>query len=66
MIVFPNFHSYLRPKAMHAYHPADPDQHGILVVSDDSLDLGEEVGLVDVHGLISRMAGLAEPARVEV
>jgi hypothetical protein len=27
--IFPNFHSMLKPKAMHAYHPDDPDQHGI-------------------------------------
>ena len=64
VIIFPNFHSYLRPKAMHAYHPDDPDQRGILVASDGALDLGEEVEMVDVHGLISRMAGLAPTARV--
>ena len=29
--VFPNFHSYIKPKAMHAYDPADPDQLGILI-----------------------------------
>lgn len=66
VIVFPNFHSYLRPKAMHAYHPGDPDQRGILVVSHGALDLGEEAGLLDVHGLINRMAGLAEPTQVAV
>jgi type I phosphodiesterase/nucleotide pyrophosphatase len=27
--IFPNFHSMLKPKAMHAYHPDHPDQHGI-------------------------------------
>jgi Type I phosphodiesterase / nucleotide pyrophosphatase len=29
--IFPNFHSLLRPKAMHAYHPDDPEQHGIAI-----------------------------------
>ena len=29
--VFPNFHSMLRPKAMHAYHPDDAEQHGIAI-----------------------------------
>jgi Type I phosphodiesterase / nucleotide pyrophosphatase len=66
VIIFPNFHSYLRPKAMHAYHPDDPDQRGILVVSDGAVDLGEEAGLLDVHRLINRMAGLAQPTGLEV
>jgi len=29
--VFPNFHSFIRPKAMHAYDPADRDQWGIVI-----------------------------------
>ncbi|HZU19955.1 MAG TPA: alkaline phosphatase family protein [Gaiellaceae bacterium] len=29
--IFPNFHSLLKPKAMHAYHPDDPEQHGIAI-----------------------------------
>jgi len=29
--IFPNFHSMLRPKAMHAYHPDDSEQHGIAI-----------------------------------
>ena len=29
--VFPNFHSFIKPKAMHAYDPADPEQWGIYV-----------------------------------
>jgi hypothetical protein len=29
--IFPNFHSMLRPRAMHAYHPDDPDQQGIFL-----------------------------------
>jgi predicted AlkP superfamily pyrophosphatase or phosphodiesterase len=29
--IFPNFHSLLRPKAMHAYHPDDPEQQGIAI-----------------------------------
>ena len=31
MAIFPNFHSMLNPRAMHAYHPDDPDQHGIFI-----------------------------------
>jgi hypothetical protein len=29
--IFPNFHSYIKPKAMHAYDPGDTDQLGILI-----------------------------------
>jgi hypothetical protein len=29
--IFPNFHSFIKPKAMHAYDPADPDQWGIFI-----------------------------------
>ena len=29
--IFPNFHSMLKPKAMHAYHPDDLEQHGIAI-----------------------------------
>lgn len=29
--IFPNFHSFIKPKAMHAYDPADHDQWGIFI-----------------------------------
>ena len=29
--IFPNFHSLLKPKAMHAYHPDDLEQQGIAI-----------------------------------
>jgi hypothetical protein len=29
--IFPNFHSFIKPKAMHAYDPADRDQWGIFI-----------------------------------
>jgi predicted AlkP superfamily pyrophosphatase or phosphodiesterase len=31
--IFPNFHSYARPKGMHAYDPDDADQTGIIMAS---------------------------------
>jgi Type I phosphodiesterase / nucleotide pyrophosphatase len=40
--IFPNFHSMLKPKAMHAYHPDDPDQQGIalgLASGNSTVDL---------------------------
>jgi predicted AlkP superfamily pyrophosphatase or phosphodiesterase len=62
-VIFPNFHSYIRPKAMHAYDPGDPDQQGIVVVAGDRAPaLAERVEMVDVHGMIERLTGL-EPAR---
>jgi hypothetical protein len=55
--IFPNFHSMLRPKAMHAYHPDDRDQHGIFVAPAGET-LGEQVELVDVNLLCGRLIGL--------
>jgi hypothetical protein len=34
--IYPNFHSLQRPKAMHAYHPDDPEQHGIAIGISDA------------------------------
>lgn len=65
VLIFPNFHSYVRPKAMHAYHPSDPDQYGILIIDGHQPDLETAADLIDVHRLISRMAGVAEFARAE-
>jgi hypothetical protein len=35
--IFPNFHSFVRPRAMHAYDPSDPDQWGIVIGPSDVL-----------------------------
>lgn len=59
--IFPNFHSMLKPKAMHAYHPDDPDQHGIFITSAGGTD-GGMVELVDVAPTIERALGLSAPA----
>jgi hypothetical protein len=51
--IFPNYHSYIRPKAMHAYEPTDRDQWGIFVgppgaggAVSDPVDLTELTALV--------------------
>lgn len=51
--IFPNYHSYIRPKAMHAYEPTDRDQWGIFVgppgaggAVSDPVDLTEVTALV--------------------
>jgi predicted AlkP superfamily pyrophosphatase or phosphodiesterase len=58
VVIFPNFHSYLRPKAMHAYDPADRDQDGIVVTSA-GIDLPSAPRLVDLSGAIERATALA-------
>ena len=58
-IIFPNFHSYVRPKAMHAYDPGDPDQAGILVASP-GVEVPERPRMTDVFPVMSRMTGLSE------
>jgi predicted AlkP superfamily pyrophosphatase or phosphodiesterase len=35
--IYPNFHSLLRPLAMHAYHPETPDQQAFTVYEGESL-----------------------------
>ena len=56
--IFPNFHSMLNPRAMHAYHPADPDQQGIFI-GPPGESVNGTVELVDVHRLCVRLCGLA-------
>ena len=55
--IFPNFHSMLRPKAMHAYHPSDDDQHGIFIGPPDE-DLPDPVELIEINALCQRRLGL--------
>jgi Type I phosphodiesterase / nucleotide pyrophosphatase len=59
VVIFPNFHSYVRPKAMHAYDPADRDQDGIVVASA-GVELPGAPRLVDLVGAIERSTALAD------
>jgi hypothetical protein len=43
--IFPNFHSMLRPKAMHAYHPDDGEQQGVAIGLADGRAVVELVEL---------------------
>jgi hypothetical protein len=64
--IFPNFHSMLRPKAMHAYHPDDEDQHGIFIGPADER-LPDPVELVEIKALCERRMGLVnDPPRTPV
>jgi type I phosphodiesterase/nucleotide pyrophosphatase len=53
-VIFPNFHSYVRPKAMHAYDPSDPDQTGIVVASP-GVEVPERPRMTDVSTVMERM-----------
>ncbi|MEP7225203.1 MAG: alkaline phosphatase family protein, partial [Actinomycetota bacterium] len=53
VVIFPNFHSYMRPKAMHAYDPADREQDGIVIASPE-VELPRAPRLVDLYGAIER------------
>lgn len=53
--IFPNFHSLLKPKAMHAYHPDDLEQQGI-AIGLPSVD--GVTNLVDLAPNAARILGL--------
>lgn len=59
--IFPNFHSLLRPAAMHAYHPDVPDQ--LAFAYFDGLEVppasgGRPLNMWEVHPAISSHLGL--------
>jgi hypothetical protein len=51
--VFPNFHSYIKPKAMHAYDPADRDQWGIFIGPREAAGwVSDPVDLTEITALV--------------
>jgi hypothetical protein len=51
--IFPNFHSYVKPKAMHAYEPCDRDQWGIFIgPSETAEQISNPVELTEVTALV--------------
>lgn len=51
--IFPNFHSFIKPKAMHAYDPADRDQWGIFIgPAATAPRVSVPVDLTEVTGLV--------------
>lgn len=51
--VFPNFHSFIKPKAMHAYDPADRDQWGIVIGPADAAQrLSQPAAIPEVTALV--------------
>lgn len=54
--IFPNFHSLLPPKAMHAYHPDESEQHGFVA----GVRSGGSVELVELAPLVLERLGVAQ------
>ena len=51
--IFPNFHSFIKPKAMHAYDPAEQDQWGIFIGPLETAGrVSDPVNLTEVTGLV--------------
>ena len=51
--IFPNFHSFIKPKAMHAYDPSDRDQWGIFIgPSQTAARVSTPVDLTEITGLV--------------
>jgi hypothetical protein len=70
--IFPNFHSYIKPKAMHAYDPRGADQLGILIAP---AHLGPApaapLDMVDIAPMCLSLLGLGDgatppPARADL
>lgn len=54
--IFPNYHSYIKPKAMHAYEPTDRDQWGIFVGPSSTAGLvSNPVDLTEMTALVMKM-----------
>ena len=66
--IFPNFHSFIKPKAMHAYDPANQDQWGIFIgPATSGRHISDPVGLTEVTSLalaaLGESCSTAMPAR---
>jgi hypothetical protein len=60
--IFPNFHSFVRPRAMHAYEPTDPDQWGITIAPASAAErLSELVDLAELTTLVREGLGAPVP-----
>ena len=64
--IFPNYHSYLRPMAMHAYHPEIVDQLALAQFSGQRLSAlrppPDGIHIVDIMPTVSKLLGLNHPS----
>jgi len=59
-IIFPNFYSYIRPKAMHAYDPAHPSQHGIFIFNDRKQSVTASRRIIDLVDVAPSLLALLD------
>jgi hypothetical protein len=65
--IFPNFHSYIKPKAMHAYSPDDADQLGILIAPRQvARPPARPLEMVDVEPMCRSLMGLGDGVEAAV
>jgi hypothetical protein len=63
--IFPNFHSFIKPKAMHAYDPADVDQWGIFIgPAATATQVSDPADLIEVNKLVVDALNPDGPMRV--
>jgi hypothetical protein len=64
--IYPNYHSLLRPLAMHAYHPDVPDQQAIaFFIGDDVSERGAQnanLAMNDIFGIVCASLGVGASA----
>lgn len=63
--IFPNFMSWAKPTAMHAYHPKYEEQHGIFIINGKSCKNIDKIRLVDIMPTILDIFKLDIPESVE-
>src|SRR6266567_72037 len=63
--IFPNFPSFIKPKAMHAYDPADQDQWGIFIgPADTAARMSDPVDLTEITALVTKALDVGPTAGV--
>jgi len=63
--IYPNFMSWARPKAMHAYHPKYKEQKGCFILSGRPCKKLESINLVDIMPTILDILEIKIPDNVE-
>ena len=63
--IFPNFMSWSKPKAMHAYHPKYEEQRGVFMLHGKPCIDKKEIELVDIMPTILDIMELEIPSTVE-
>lgn len=63
--IFPNFMSWIKPKAMHAYHPQNKEQRGIFMINDCNLRENYTAKLTDIMPTILHLLNLESPINIE-